>query len=141
MNRLKTMNGESPRSIRACRSMLLSGVSPQKNRRRVASEKSGRRAAKLFIEILKKRDALDTILFRCQFSFRIHSGRFVIQFCDQSYRVQHEPKNARNLFIFIVYVISVIRKCVIFQEFCTPLNIKLKKRGGVLVLSVNHYLE
>ena len=128
MNRLKTMNGESPRSIRACRLMLLSGVSPQKYSRRVASI-NGRRAAKL-IEILKKRDASDTILFRCQFSFRIHSGRFVIQFRDQSYRVQHEPKNARNLFIFIVYVISVIRKCVIFQEFCTPLNIKLIKRGG-----------
>ena len=109
--------------FQACRLRNTVGVSPQNK---------WKACRQTFIEILKKRDASDTILFRCQFSFRIHSGRFVIQFRDQSYRVQHEPKNARNLFIFIVYVISVIRKCVIFQEFCTPLNIKLKKGGGVI---------
>ena len=112
MNRLITMNGESPRSIRAGRSMLLLGVSPQKNGRRAASEKmEGVPPNLLFISKLKKRDALDTICSAVTLSFRIHSGRFVIQFVIMNQKMQEK------LFTFIDSAI-------------------IKRGGGLLVLLV-----
>ena len=102
MNRLITMNGESPRSIRAGRSMLLLGVSPQKNGRRAASEKmEGVPPNLFFISKLKKRDALDTICSAVTLSFRIHSGRFVIQFVIIHIECNMNQKMQEKLFTFI----------------------------------------
>ena len=95
------MNGESPRSIRAGRSMLLLGVSPQKNGRRAASEKMEGVPPNLFYFKIEKAGRFRYYLFSCHFKFRIHSGRFVIQFVIIHIECNMNQKMQEKLFTFI----------------------------------------